>query len=107
MKKAGARLILALAVAGLPLIAQAQSTPAAQQLADGKALAQKVCMSCHVVSGSGSGSDAAPSFATIATTRDDAFLHTWLMKPHGNMPPVDLTNDQIDALAAYIESQRK
>jgi mono/diheme cytochrome c family protein len=101
------RTILILTMIGLPLLAQAESMPQQEKIANGKMLSQKLCSACHVVDGSGGGSDAAPSFSKVATTRGDDFLHTWLMKPHGNMPPVDLTNAQIDALVTYIDSLRK
>jgi len=101
------RTILFLAIVGLPLFARAASMPDQQRVDQGKALAQKQCSSCHVVDGQGGGSDAAPSFSSIATTRGDEFLHTWLIKPHGNMPPVDLTNEQTNSIIAYIESLKK
>lgn len=104
-----ARTTMILALVGLPLLAQAESMPAQQKIDEGKALAAKQCSACHVTDGAdkGGGTDAAPSFSSVAATRGDDYLHNWLMKPHGNMPPVDLTNDQIDSLVAYIESLRK
>ena len=101
------RTMLLFALIAVPLAARANSMADQQKIADGKALAQKYCVACHVVAGQGGGTDAVPSFATAAATKSDEFLHTQLMKPHGKMPPVDLTNDQIDALVAYIESLRK
>ena len=103
-----ARTLAALAVLAFPVLAQAESMPLQQKIDNGKALAQKSCSACHVIPGGASGgTDSAPPFEKIAATHDDDYLHTFLQKPHGNMPPVDLTNAQIDALAAYIESLRK
>ena len=100
-------ILVAIMIAIVPLAARAQS-PQRQELIDnGQVLANKLCMACHVVSGAGNGSDAAPSFATVAATRGYDYVRQWLMKPHGNMPPVDLTNRQMDELALYIESLRK
>ncbi len=90
-----------------PAGAHAAASAAQDQIDDGKVLATKLCSSCHVVNGTKSGSDTAPPFATIAANRDDDFLHTLLIKPHGKMPPVDLTNKEIDAIIAYIESLKK
>jgi len=101
------RTILILAMLSLPLVARAESMPEQQKVADGKALAQKLCTSCHVIDGIGSGTDAAPSFESSAAKRGDDFLHAFLSKPHGNMPPTDLTNDQIGSIIAYIESLKK
>jgi len=101
------RTVAILFTLGAPLLASAASTPGQQKIDDGKALAQKYCAACHVVDSQGGGTDAVPSFAAAAASRSDDFLHTQLMKPHGKMPPVDLTNDQIDALVAYIESLKK
>ena len=101
-------IVLTLAIAALPLAAHAESMPLQEQLAAGKALAQASCSACHVIPGGASGgSDSAPTFEKIAATRGDDFLRTFLLKPHGNMPPVDLTNVQIGALIAYIESLKK
>ena len=99
--------LAAIVIALVPLVARAQSAPTQRQIDDGHALARQMCMTCHVVSGAGTGSDAAPSFSTIAATRGYDYVRNWLMKPHGNMAPVDLTNGQMDALALYIESLRK
>ena len=92
-----------------PLGAAAQSTTPPDQIEAGRALATKLCSSCHVVTGgaTGSGSDTAPPFAAVAARRSDAFLHAFLVKPHGKMPPVDLSNAEIDDLVAYIESLKK
>lgn len=105
------RLILATAVAGIPLLARAESMPAQEQIAAGKALAQQQCSTCHAGTGKGSGSDMAPSFAAVASSRSSDFLEAYLKgfaaRKHATMPPVDLTNGQIDALVAFIESVKK
>ena len=72
----------------------------------GKTLAQEQCSSCHAVANSG-GSDAAPSFASVANKRDDDYLRAFLAKPHGAMPAVDLSNNEVEAIIAYIESLKK
>jgi mono/diheme cytochrome c family protein len=91
----------------LPAAAQAASFADEMKAKAGKVIAQEQCASCHAVEGAGGGSDAAPSFQAIAAKRDTHFLRGFLTKPHGNMPPADLTTGQIDALAIYIESLKK
>jgi len=92
----------------VPASAQAAGSYANEmQIRVGQTISQEQCSACHAVAGSGSGSDAAPSFAAVAMKRDDAFLRSFLAKPHGNMPMVDLTNAQVDAIIAYIGSLKK
>jgi mono/diheme cytochrome c family protein len=85
--------------------AQAQTPPAEA----GRELAQSVCSNCHVVEADpAKGSDQAPSFRSIAArpATTDETLHAFLLHPHGNMPPLTLSNEQIADLSAYILSLR-
>jgi len=79
---------------------------AAQVPEEGKALAEKWCRACHDTGGNGSGTDAAPSFTSLAN--DDSYTDTrlkaWMMDPHPPMPNLDLTNREIENLLAYIKS---
>ncbi len=82
--------------------------PLAVQAADpdperGRALAQRWCVSCHVVDEDGSGADAGPAFASMGD-RSDAQLRGWLSAPHPAMPHLDLSGPDIDDLAAYIRA---
>jgi len=100
--------IIGLMVLMTPMSVQAQ-TAVQDRIEAGQALATRLCSSCHVVTSgaTGTGSDTAPPFAAIAAKRGDDFLQSFLMKPHGAMPPVDLSTKEIDELIAYIESLRK
>lgn len=74
----------------------------------GHALSLTWCTSCHVVEGSGRGTDVAPAFATIAhrNPADDAWLRAWLAAPHPPMPNLSLSRQQIDDISAYLDSLR-
>lgn len=77
------------------------SVPEAERIRSGANLAQDWCAECH---GLGPvASDAAPTFTMIAR-RDPAALRTFLSRPHPPMPPLVLSNDEIDALIAYLQS---
>jgi len=80
----------------------------ADEAAQGHALAERWCASCHATGpAQGTGGDAAPAFATLAATRDDAALTTWMAAPHPPMPDPGLSRDQIAALLAYFKTLRK
>ena len=70
----------------------------------GEALAKRWCNECHLVGASGKGTDAAPTFASIA--RDPAkgpeHLRAFLSKPHAPMPPIPLSGTEVEDLIAYI-----
>lgn len=98
-------LIIVLAALAVPTGVLAASLPDDSKIAAGKNLSEKLCSSCHAVTSQGT--DAAPSFSSIAAKDGADQVHAVLLKPHGKMPPVDLTNEQIDAIAAYIGSLKK
>lgn len=90
----------------------AATTAQAQQderVRRGAALAEKWCSQCHVgpiAGGRAHGTDAAPPLATVAATRDAAWLRTFLSKPHGKMPELSLTEAEIADLLAYLGAMR-
>lgn len=104
-------LILATALALTPMLARAEFMPAQEQVAAGKALAQQQCSSCHAGTGKGSGADTAPSFVAVASSHPhdvlEAYLKGFPTRHRSTMPPVDLTNGEVDALVAFIESLKK
>nr|WP_294502859.1 hypothetical protein [uncultured Rhodopila sp.] len=74
--------------------------------AAGRALAQRWWDSCHVVGqeqqrGSSTG---APTFAAIANMESTTAmaLRVFLQTPHGRMPDLHLTRDEIGDVSAYI-----
>lgn len=79
---------------------------AAGDVAEGRATAQRWCANCHAVEPSGRGADVAPSFATVAQSRDVEYLRGFLSRPHPPMPRYELSRQDIDDLIAFIESQK-
>ncbi len=83
------------------------STPSFAADADkGKSIAQRWCVSCHLVEQKqkSAPNDQAPPFASIARAPDfDANkLALLLLKPHPNMPKLALSRAEVADLAAYI-----
>jgi mono/diheme cytochrome c family protein len=92
--------------------------PAASQPADaslapaeiGRALAERWCVSCHLVdttqsSGVANGLPTFPAIAAKPATTESS-LHGVLSQPHGRMPDFSLGRRDQDALIAYILSLR-
>jgi mono/diheme cytochrome c family protein len=75
----------------------------------GWSLARTWCSGCHIVDTSGEGTDAAPSFQSIAHDRskDQTWLRAWLVAPHPQMPDLNLSRDEIDDIIAYLSSLEK
>ena len=83
--------------------ANAQPEPSVE---NGKKLAAQWCGECHVTGAQMSASDIGPTFQTIAATRSPGYLRRFLADPHAriDMPPFDLSREDIEDLVAYIES---
>ncbi len=98
--------------AGLGILAIA-CPAAAQESGDpatGADLARTWCSGCHVVDPRESrGSDAVPAFAAIANmpSATAMSLHAFLEMPHGRMPDLKLSGQQIDDVVAYIMTLRR
>ena len=78
--------------------------------ANGKAVAEKLCVGCHLIdkaSGGGTPADV-PTFPSIANRSKQSVeaLTSWLMAPHPPMPDPHLTRQEIRDLAGYIISLR-
>jgi mono/diheme cytochrome c family protein len=73
---------------------------------DGAAVAQKLCVGCHMIERGGSATAQAdvPSFPAIADRPGQSFeaLSAWLLKPHAPMPDPHLTRKEVRDLAGYI-----
>jgi len=82
------------------------SARAAGDAAAGKDLATTWCSACHLMEGTRTGTDGARPFSALA--RDPKItadrLRSFLVKPHGQMPELNLTRQEIENLVAYIES---
>ncbi len=72
-------------------------------------VARQVCATCHVVEDAGQGSDAVPSFRTIANTPNmtDETLRALVIHPNPRMPDPQLSNQEVANIVAYIKSLRK
>jgi cytochrome c553 len=77
---------------------------------EGSAAFKRVgCTHCHTVRGVGTA--IAPDLSRIGARYDAAYLERWLrdpreVRPSAHMPTLELSEDDIRALAAYLASQR-
>lgn len=99
-----------LAAAGALLVVPTAMPSFAADAAIGRDLAQKWCMSCHLVSpDQKTAATVAPTFASIA--RKPGFnaeqLSKSLRAPHPQMPGRELAREQADDIAAYIATLAK
>ena len=90
------------------LLSSVAAHPADADASKGSQLAQQWCASCHVTGGSPAGNvqQGPPSFHTIAGARTADQLRAFLSHPHGAMPDLSLTRQEIDDLVGYIETLR-
>jgi len=104
-KEIGAIAVMAV-LAGGPALANGWPVGDAEH---GEKIAQRWCSSCHLLPGATSGSDTVPSFHAIATAKDfDAgHVRVFLAKPHGGMPPVNLSRQDINDVVAYLQLLRQ
>ena len=90
-------------------IAAGQGT--SSDVAQGLALAERLCVTCHVVKHDAPGPLIAgvPSFPTIANRPDQTAdrLSSRIMAPHPPMPTIALTAAEIRNVTAYILSLRQ
>lgn len=85
----------------------------AADAASGRALSERLCASCHVISDesgrTATTTDSVPSF--IAMANDPAMteprLRGFLNVPHPAMPDLGLDRRQIDDIVAHIQSLRR
>lgn len=91
------------------LAALAGPASAAGDAGSGLALARTWCSSCHIVAPNASGGDTAPPFASIANrpNRSPGATRAWLTDTHPPMPNLNLSNQQMEDIAAYLENLRK
>jgi mono/diheme cytochrome c family protein len=70
----------------------------------GEKLAHQWCASCHLLPGATRSGDAAPPFREIARDpkHDPNELRAFLTRPHGTMPPITLSRQEIEDLVAYL-----
>jgi mono/diheme cytochrome c family protein len=97
--------------ATLSVAAGAGGLAEAAGVAQGRALAERLCAVCHMNEGQGekTGPMSTPSFRAIANrpSQDHAQIVAWLRSRPAMMPDHNVTWDEADSLAAYILSLRK
>ncbi|CAN7334109.1 c-type cytochrome [Phenylobacterium sp. LjRoot219] len=98
--------ILVLAVAATAC-ASAGEGPAATDR--GERFARRACAGCHAIGPTGASPyDPAPPFRTLAARLPGPALQARLsaiaLRGHGQMPPIYMTPDEIDAVAAYVRA---
>lgn len=93
---------LLMALSALPGLAMADE----HTVAEGRALAERWCASCHVIGPEIPGGDAGPTFRSIAGRYGGSanLIKIWLSDPHPPMPKLDLTKSEMTALSDYIVS---
>lgn len=72
----------------------------------GAIVAKTWCANCHAVAGRRSALDAAPPFPTLAVERTLGEIRAFLARPHGMMPNIQLSRQQIDDVVAYFATLR-
>jgi mono/diheme cytochrome c family protein len=97
------RIVLVFAAFCLPI-----SAARAQNVANGKAIAEVWCSNCHRINPEQrlTASDTAPPFSSIARMRsaNPSSLTALLSTKHGGMPDLTLSRQEIRDLSAYILS---
>ncbi|MEZ5922336.1 MAG: cytochrome c [Parvularculaceae bacterium] len=83
---------------------------AAGDAARGRSIAQNVCAECHAVTPdeTSSPNDKAPTFVSLANRpgMSRMALAVLLRTPHRNMPNLIVPADDVENLAAYLETLR-
>ncbi len=101
--------VMTLAALVLAVPALAQGLPG--DPVQGRAVAERWCASCHVVSPRPVGpvGDGATPFQSIADrpATTALSLRAFLSSPHGRMPDLNLTQTEMDDLISYILSLRR
>ncbi len=95
---------------GLAALLQASDPLWAQSASheEGRRLATTLCSSCHVIgpAAPGPSTDAVPTFVSIARKPSTTAisLRVFLQTPHANMPDIQLSRAELDAIVDYILS---
>jgi len=81
----------------------------AADVAQGRDLAQKLCVNCHIIEHGGQQDQVTvgiPSFMAIAnkTEQTNSKLRSFIRNPHPPMPSVELGEHELNNIVAYILS---
>lgn len=85
------------------------NTPREASPESGLAIAQRLCVSCHVVEGTdGTVPAGVPALRGIANKKGQtaANIERTLIEPHAPMPNMALTRDEIQDILSYLETLR-
>jgi mono/diheme cytochrome c family protein len=91
------------------LLAAMAGNAQAADTAQGRDLAQKLCVNCHIIEHGGQQDQVTvgiPSFMAIANKAEqtNSGLRSFMRNPHPPMPSVELGEHQLDNIVAYILS---
>jgi mono/diheme cytochrome c family protein len=91
------------------LLAAMAGNAQAADTAQGRDLAQKLCVNCHIIEHGGQQDQVTvgiPSFMAIANKAEqtNSKLRSFVRQPHPPMPSVELSEHQLDNIVAYILS---
>ncbi len=102
------RFSVAIAVVWAGLVTSSGSALGASELEKGRALAERLCATCHMNEGQGEkqGAMGIPSFRAVANRQGQTHeaIVQWLRSAPAMMPDHKLTWDEADALADFIVS---
>lgn len=86
------------------------TTPARPDAEQGRQIAERLCMNCHIVDGAvpATVTPGIPSFNAIANKKGQTGRHIRdvLIQPHQPMPDVQLSNEEILNILAYLDGLR-
>ncbi|MEC9368363.1 MAG: c-type cytochrome [Pseudomonadota bacterium] len=89
--------------------ALAQDLPGQPSAARGEVLANKSCLVCHIPKVPTPGAPVkvdVPTFPEIAMRQDAAGIKAMLINPRHPMPQIQLTQAEMDDIAAYVLAQK-
>jgi mono/diheme cytochrome c family protein len=92
-------------VAAASLLLMISMSTAVAGAPEGKAIAERWCVECHIVSlDQEKGTEGVPSFAELARVREDDALKAFLFDPHPTMAGLALSTREIADVIAYIRT---
>jgi mono/diheme cytochrome c family protein len=107
MRKLARCLVAATMLAASAALAQSEIGDAAQ----GRRFASQSCSNCHLVDAGQTkpAVDGVPTFISLAGNPAETpeRIRGFLAKPHGAMPPISLSRQEIADVVAYIQSLKK
>ena len=106
-KRTAVTLLAAASLAGLVLSTGTLWAQVHPDAKTGKKIAEKLCVSCHIVGQEAAGATVpadVPSFARIASVPGQTAqsIAGAIVVPHPPMPQIQLTREEIGDIAAYI-----